>query len=77
MGGTLYITADHGNAEDMYDEEAHQPRTAHTTNPVPFLMLRNDLEGKGDEKLSLTQLSDIAPFILKNMGLPVPKEMEA
>ncbi len=77
MGGTMYITADHGNAEDMYDEEAHQPRTAHTTNPVPFLMLRNDLEGKGDEKLSLTQLSDIAPFILKNMGLPVPKEMEA
>ena len=76
MGGTMYITADHGNAEDMYDEEAHQPRTAHTTNPVPFIMLRNDLKGKGGEKLPLKQLSAIAPFILKNMDLPVPKEME-
>ena len=76
MGGTMYVTADHGNAEDMYDEEAHQPRTAHTTNPVPFIMLRTDLKGKGEEKLPLTQLSDIAPFILKNMDLPVPKEME-
>jgi len=76
MGGTMYVTADHGNAEDMYDEGAHQPRTAHTTNPVPFLMLRNDLKGQEKEKLPLTQLSDIAPFILKNMDLPVPKEME-
>ena len=33
MNGTMYITADHGNAEDMYDEDAHQPRTAHTINP--------------------------------------------
>jgi 2,3-bisphosphoglycerate-independent phosphoglycerate mutase len=76
MGGTMYVTADHGNAEDKYDEEAHQPRTAHTTNPVPFIMLRNDLKGKGTEKLPLTQLSNIAPFILKNMNLPIPKEME-
>ncbi len=76
MNGTMYITADHGNAENMYDEEAHQPRTAHTTNPVPFIMLRKDLKGKGGEELPLTQLSDIAPFILKHMNLPVPKEMQ-
>lgn len=76
MGGTMYVTADHGNAEEMYDEKAHQPRTAHTSNPVPFIMLRSDLKGIGKEKLPLTQLSDIAPFILKNMGLPIPKEME-
>ena len=76
MDGTIYITADHGNAEVMYDEKANQPRTAHTTNPVPFIMLRKDLKGKGDELLPLTQLADIAPFILKNMGLPIPKEMQ-
>lgn len=75
MGGTMYVTADHGNAEDKYDEEAHQPRTAHTANPVPFIMLRHDLQGKGDTELPLTKLSDIAPFILKNMGLEVPQEM--
>ena len=75
MNGTMYITADHGNAENMYDEKAHQPRTAHTTNPVPFIMIRKDLKGKA-EQLPLTQLSDIAPFILKNMNLPIPKEMQ-
>lgn len=76
MHGTMYITADHGNAEIMYDEEAHQPKTSHTTNPVPFIMIREDLKGHGDDKLPLTQLADIAPFILKNMGLPIPKEMK-
>jgi len=75
MGGTMYVTADHGNAEDMYDEAAHQPRTAHTTNLVPFIMLRADLQGKGMETLPLKGLSDIAPFILKNMDLSIPKEM--
>ncbi len=76
MNGTLYITADHGNAEVMYDEKAHQPKTSHTTNLVPFIMIRKDLKGDGKEKLPLTQLADVAPFILKNMGLPIPKEME-
>ena len=75
MNGTMYITSDHGNAEDMYDEDEHQPRTAHTTNPVPFIMLQKNLQGS-HEKLPLTQLSDIAPFILKNMNLPVPDEMK-
>ena len=74
MNGTLYIMADHGNAEDMYDEIAQQPRTAHTTNPVPFIMIRKDLANTG-QSLPLQQLADVAPFILHNMKLPVPQEM--
>lgn len=75
MNGTLYITADHGNAEDMFDEKTGQARTAHTTNPVPFLWI-NKKERGNDTQLPLQQLRDVAPFILKNMGVPVPKEME-
>lgn len=75
MNGTLYITADHGNAEEMYDEKAHQPKTSHTTNPVPFIMIRQDLEGDA-KKLPLKSLADIAPFILKEMHLSIPKEMQ-
>ena len=72
--GTLYITADHGNAEDMFDEATGTPRTAHTSNPVPFIMITKNAEG-GGITLPLTGLSDIAPFILRNMGLVVPGEM--
>jgi len=75
MNGTLYITADHGNAEDMFDEKTGQPRTAHTTNPVPFLWITQKERGN-DTQLPLQQLRDIAPFILKHMGISVPKEME-
>lgn len=75
MDGTLYITADHGKAEDMYDELAGQPRTAHTSNPVPFIMIKKNLESD-DLQLPLKELSDIAPFILQAMGLPVPSEMK-
>lgn len=67
LHGTMYITADHGKAEDMYDEKTNQPRTAHTNNPVPFIMIQKEL--KNGATLPLTQLADIAPFILKNMGL--------
>lgn len=75
LHGTLYITADHGKAEQMYNTQAHQPRTAHTTAPVPFIMIQDMLKGQ-NEQLPLTQLADIAPFILKNMNLPVPDEMQ-
>jgi 2,3-bisphosphoglycerate-independent phosphoglycerate mutase len=74
MNGTIYITADHGNAEDMYDETIGQPRTAHTTNDVPFIMLNKKVEGD-DKILPLKSLADIAPFILTQMHIPVPKEM--
>ena len=66
MDGTLYITADHGNAEIMFDEKTNQPHTQHTCNPVRFLMIRNNFAHK-KINLSLNGLSDIAPFVLKNM----------
>lgn len=72
MDGVLYITADHGNAEDMFDEVSGQVRTAHTNNPVPFLMVKI---GEKSDELNLKELADIAPFILRNMGLGVTKEM--
>ena len=73
MDGTLYITADHGKAEDMFDEKIGQPHTAHTNNPVPFIMLKKGMEN--GQILPLHELSDIAPFILKNMKIEVPREM--
>jgi len=76
MNGTLYITADHGNAELMYDEVADQPKTSHTLNPVPFIVIQKGLE-HSKIPLPLHELSDIAPFILKEMGLPVPEEMQS
>lgn len=71
--GSLYITSDHGNAEEMFDERSGQPKTSHTNNPVYFIAATND-----HEKLpsSLNGLSDIAPFLLKNMEIPVPKKMK-
>ncbi|MCX5922894.1 MAG: 2,3-bisphosphoglycerate-independent phosphoglycerate mutase [Candidatus Dependentiae bacterium] len=74
MDGTMYVTADHGKAEEMINADG-TPRTAHTTNCVPFIMLRKDLENS-DYQLPLTQLADIAPFILETMGLSVPNEMK-
>lgn len=60
--GTIYITADHGNAEAVIKDRIH---TQHTTNKVPFLMLRKDLQGKQQE-LPLNELADIRWFIEKN-----------
>jgi 2,3-bisphosphoglycerate-independent phosphoglycerate mutase len=70
--GVIFITADHGNAEKMFDEESGQPYTAHTTNLVPFIMIGNEV---GGFKLSDGSLSDIAPTILQVMELKQPKEM--
>ena len=75
MNGTIYITADHGNAEKMFDEETNQPKTSHTRNPVPFIMINKEVKNS-TMKLNLKELSDIAPFILKQMGLAVPDEMK-
>ncbi|HSC24695.1 MAG TPA: 2,3-bisphosphoglycerate-independent phosphoglycerate mutase [Candidatus Babeliales bacterium] len=75
MNGTLYITADHGKAEDMYDDITQQVRTAHTSNPVPFVMIRKNVEGSLFT-LPIAQLSHVAPFILDNMKIPVPDEMK-
>ncbi len=69
-GGKVLLTADHGNADQMYEPDG-APFTAHTTNPVPFLVA-----GAGDVKLRQGGvLADIAPTMLKLMGLPQPEEM--
>ena len=69
MGGIAMITADHGNAEVMTQPDG-SPMTAHTTNPVPFILC-----GAGTE-LRKGRLADIAPTILDVMGLAVPEEMD-
>ena len=74
MQGTLYLVADHGKAEDMFDTKSEQVRTAHTTNPVWFVVIRKGLHSTGPE-LKLNQLADVAPFILREMDLPVPSDM--
>ena len=69
MGGIAMITADHGNAEIMTQEDG-SPMTAHTTDLVPFILC-----GAGSE-LRQGRLADIAPTILDVMGLAVPEEMD-
>ncbi|MFN4280273.1 2,3-bisphosphoglycerate-independent phosphoglycerate mutase [Thermosynechococcus sp.] len=79
VGGTLLITADHGNVEYMIDEDGN-PWTAHTTNPVPFILVEGEkrkIPGHGGD-VTLRQdgcLADIAPTILEILGLPQPPEM--
>jgi 2,3-bisphosphoglycerate-independent phosphoglycerate mutase len=75
LNGTLYITADHGKAEDMYDDKLQQPRTAHTSNKVPFLFIKKELMNH-PTRLPLSELADVAPFILQQLGLPIPEVME-
>lgn len=69
-GGTLYITADHGNAEAMFDPETGQPNTSHTVNPVFFIMANKILKNSNSD-LPLSELSDIAPFIVHNFENPL------
>jgi len=71
-GGTLVITADHGNAEMMRDPETDEPHTAHTLNPVPFVVV-NPL--RPIQHLADGRLSDVAPTLLDLLGLPQPAAM--
>jgi 2,3-bisphosphoglycerate-independent phosphoglycerate mutase len=66
------VTADHGNAEDMIDYDNGGPQTAHTTNPVPCILVDSDYDGALIEGGSLR---DFAPTICNYMGIPVPEEM--
>lgn len=72
-GGDCLITADHGNVEQMLDQETQQAHTAHTLNPVPLIYINNRPE---QYSLKDGRLCDIAPTILSIMKLPVPPEME-
>jgi len=72
-GGAMLITADHGNAEMLIDPVSGGPHTAHTTNPVPFIVVSGE-----DKKFGLRpdgSLRDISPTVLSMLGIPQPKEM--
>ncbi len=71
LGGAALITADHGNADQMWDEEG-KPFTAHTTNPVPFVAVGTGAKALRDGG----RLADIAPTMLEVLGLPQPQEMD-
>ncbi|MCG8648794.1 MAG: sulfatase-like hydrolase/transferase, partial [Pirellulales bacterium] len=73
QGGSLVVTADHGNCEQMVDPETGGPHTAHTTYEVPLIVVEPGLENC--ELRQGGRLADIAPTILELMGLPIPKEM--
>lgn len=70
--GQMILTADHGNAEQLFDPKQGQPHTAHTNNPVPMIFVGSDTPTKCQTKGALT---DIAPTMLTCLGLPIPKEM--
>ena len=69
-GGEMIVTADHGNAELMLDEQTGQAHTAHTSNPVPLIFA-----GRSAKCAEQGSLSDIAPTMLTLMDLPIPAEM--
>ncbi|MBW2666909.1 MAG: phosphoglyceromutase, partial [Deltaproteobacteria bacterium] len=71
-GGTLIVTADHGNCELMVDPETGGPHTAHTTNPVPVYWLAPD---RGGRELRDGGLADLSPTVLDLLGLPAPETM--
>ncbi len=70
LGGTMLITADHGNAEKMWDAENSLPWTAHTTNPVNLVVVAENAPAVRDGGLA-----DIAPTMLKILGIPKPDDM--
>lgn len=70
MDGTVLVTADHGNVEKMWNDDANMPWTAHTTNPVNFIVVSNTPHNVHDGGLA-----DIAPTMLKLLDLPQPNDM--
>jgi 2,3-bisphosphoglycerate-independent phosphoglycerate mutase len=73
QGGTVAITADHGNAEQMIDPASGDVHTAHTINPVPLLLISDEFSGV---EMRNGVLADVAPTLLKTMGLTQPEAMD-
>jgi hypothetical protein len=79
--GTILVTADHGNADQMYDFKKKQIIKEHSLNPVPFIAVNRELVSKKAKKINLSKLkvsgslADIAPTVLKIMDIKKPKEM--
>ena len=73
-GGALLVTADHGNAEMLIDPVTGGPHTAHTTNPVPFILITDAPNGTVNLRPE-GSLRDISPTILSLLNLDKPKEM--
>jgi 2,3-bisphosphoglycerate-independent phosphoglycerate mutase len=71
--GTVAITADHGNAEQMWDPVTQQPHTAHTTNPVPFILIGERFKGARLRKMGI--LADVAPTLMQAMSIQQPAVM--
>ena len=70
LGGVALVTADHGNAEQMYEEDGTSPHTAHTSNPVPFVVTDPDVKLRDDG-----ELQDLAPTAISYLGLTKPLQM--
>ena len=73
MGGGALVTADHGNADKLLEEDGVSPFTAHTTNPVPVILVSEELKNVSLRADGV--LADLAPTLLEMMNLPQPKEM--
>ena len=71
-GSVMFICADHGNSDQMVDYDTGMPFTAHTTNPVPFILVNYT---DGIKLREGGRLADIAPTLLDIMNIPVPEEM--
>ena len=71
MGGVMLLTADHGNADKLLEEDGASPFTAHTTNPVPFAVIGKECKLRKGGKLC-----DISPTIIKLLGEEQPAEMD-
>ena len=74
MGGSALLTADHGNADKLLDTDG-SPFTAHTTNPVPVVLISADEKYRNVTLRKDGILADLAPTLLEVMGLPIPEEM--
>ena len=75
LNGTLLITADHGNVEEMLEKSSLRVDTSHSTNLVPFIALAKRFKGKRLKEYTDARLADVATTILNLMEMQIPDEM--